>query len=681
MPTTNSVATRKTLQNNIATIEKELKNIKNSLDQLETKKKKKAGAFTSFTEVFAAQVMAYLIEKGEGFKEGVMSLNRFDLLLSQAYNVDVWYQIGWFFFKFFIACLCGAAVYYLTFQGIQGSLRPLLKWGKRKNLSRLFKLVLETFFFALPLVAFVLVEMSIFFMNEASPALRNLVISLTMGGIFLFLTWKLTYLMRHRHFPPSPLFPTETRYSDRFAFWIRGIALFYVMGGWVTEFAALIGVPDPGQKILLNSFGLGWIVCSLFLIQTLRRPVIIILAKNKAYPFLRSLAPIWSTLASALVIGLYILWVLDDSYFEPLFWPLLITLCGFPLAHCLYRELRRFRLHYVWKRRHEKVRSSLYNLLASHFYFNRGSKWVIYGGFSLFIFHTWGGEVLFFWQNLFGTKLAQQLIDASLVSLLAYTLVRAGDRVLSFYLAKNQMTDSIEADYLAARFRTILKIMRTLLRVGVCVPVILIILSTFNYDTTPILASVGIITAGLTFGAQSIVKDFLSGFLLILENSLVVGDQVEIDGKSGTVEDLTLRILRVRMDNGTLLTIPFGNISVIGNKSRYFAYTLFNITVGYKEDPDTIQQLLEKAYQTLRKAPLHGRKVLAPIEIRGIVDVTDYSMVFQARLKTAPGQQDSVKRAFNRVLKQVFDEAGISIPSPAYPIFEKGGPSLTNTGS
>lgn len=674
------VVTKKALQNHIVTIEKELKNIKDSLDKLETKKKKKKEGFLSFIEGFSLSIMAYLVDKGEGLKEGVLSLEKFSLLFFHVYTIDIWYKGGWFLFKFLIACLCGAAAYFLIFQGIRKFLNSLLKGEKQKTLPRFFHLIIEFFLFSLPLLAFALIETSVFFLNEANPILRNGAISLTVGCIFLWMTWYFTNLMVQYRFPFLTIFPTDRRFSGSFSFWVRGIILFYVIGGWGVELAALIGIPDTGQKVLLNIFGLGWTICILFLIQIIRRPFIVALSKNKKYPFWGSLAPLWPTLISGLAIGLYVFWTLDDgSYFEPFFWLILMTAYGIPLGHFLYRELRRLRLGYVWPRRHDKVLPPFYNLLASHLFFNRLSKWGIYGSIFFFIFEIWGFEFLFLTQDLFSTKLAQQIIEIVLVFSAAYVLMRIGDRVLDFYLGKKQTTDSIEADYIAARFRTILKILKTLLRVGIWIPVTLIILSVFNYDTTPLLASVGIITAGLTFGAQSIVKDFLSGFLLILEKSLVVGDQVEIDGKSGTVEDLTLRILRVRMDNGTLLTIPFGHISVIGNKSRYFAYTLLNISVGYKEDPDAIQQLLEKAYQILRKTPADSRKILAPLEIRGIIDVTDYSMVFQARLKTAPGQQDFVKRAFNRALKQIFDEAGVKIPSPAYPYMEKTSPSLTNT--
>ena len=100
----------------------------------------------------------------------------------------------------------------------------------------------------------------------------------------------------------------------------------------------------------------------------------------------------------------------------------------------------------------------------------------------------------------------------------------------------------------------------------------------------------------------------------------------------------------------------------------------------YDADPDRITALLEKAYQVTRRTPICGRKILSPIEVRGITEVNDYAFVVQARIKTAPGEQDMIRRAFNRILKNLFDEAGIRIPSPPTSVARPElSPSLTNT--
>jgi small-conductance mechanosensitive channel len=195
-----------------------------------------------------------------------------------------------------------------------------------------------------------------------------------------------------------------------------------------------------------------------------------------------------------------------------------------------------------------------------------------------------------------------------------------------------------------------------------------------------ILTSLGIFSVTLTFGVQSFVKDFVAGFCILFENSVMVGDQVDLDGRVGVVEWLSLRTIRIRADNGMLQTIPFGSITVIGNKSSGFVHTLINLSVAYDESPEKVAQLLEKTYQMLKNHPIYGRKILSTLEQRGIVEVTDYSTVFQARLKVAPGEQERMRRMFTMTLKKVCDEAGVKVPSPPYALQRSPkAPSLTMT--
>jgi len=126
------------------------------------------------------------------------------------------------------------------------------------------------------------------------------------------------------------------------------------------------------------------------------------------------------------------------------------------------------------------------------------------------------------------------------------------------------------------------------------------------------------------------------------------------------------------------LTIPFGSIVVIGNKNRLFSAVLMNISVGYGENLDRVQSLIEKAFTLVKRVPIFGRRIVGPLEIRGVNEVTSFSVIFQVKITTAPNMQDSIRRAFNRQLKQLFDEAGIVVPVPPYSA-SKAAPSLTNT--
>ena len=221
--------------------------------------------------------------------------------------------------------------------------------------------------------------------------------------------------------------------------------------------------------------------------------------------------------------------------------------------------------------------------------------------------------------------------------------------------------------------------LKTALRIVVWVPALSLIFTQFGeINITTWVASIGLAGFGVSFGIQNIVRDFVSGFFIIFENNLMVGDEVEIDQRSGKVEIINLRTLRIRADNGVLFTIPFGSITVIGNKNRQFSALLLNISVGYREDIDKVQNLVEKAFSMVKRTPLLGRRIMGPLEIRGVNEVTSYSIVFQVKIKTLPQNHDAIRRAFTKQLKNLFDEAGIIVPiAPHY--VGRAEPSLTNT--
>ena len=215
-------------------------------------------------------------------------------------------------------------------------------------------------------------------------------------------------------------------------------------------------------------------------------------------------------------------------------------------------------------------------------------------------------------------------------------------------------------------------IIRTIVNVLVGGPALIFMIShIFGVQLKEWAASVGVAGFGLTFGLQNIVRDFITGFFIIFENNL------DIDGRTGKVEAIAVRTVKIRSENGTLMTIPFGNIIVIGNRNKHFSAVLMNISVAYHEDLDKVQKLIEKAFYILKKNSPLKRYVLGNLEFRGVNEVTPYSVVLLAKIRTTPNCQDQVRRQFNRVLKELFDEANIKIPYPPN-IALNSTPSLTN---
>lgn len=597
---------------------------------------------------------------------------------------EEWLSWGLVTLKFVGALSAGFVINLLTQRSLREPFKLFTRWNRRlwqgrDVLQNVIQAISELFVSFLPLFTGALVQVSSFFLFEETPLLRNGMLSLIMGIFIWGSVWQIQKFLLSQPKKTFLLCYLSTEAQKSLVRKTQLLLFCVIVGGWVGELVTFAGVPEAAQKILMIGFGLGVVIAFFGVTQILKKPILKTLQTQQFQSF-TFLTFLWIGIWNSFALLFYGLFILDEQLLASFFWPIIITLLFLPLIPLLYRSFRRGRIVYLWRTRHTHRDRLLYRSLRVHGQMDRLSKILAYSIVGFCIIEIWEFHLFVWLRQIIGDKIYNQILDVLILFLATWTVLSLGDRLLRYYLERSPTTDNtIEDAYLQGRLRTLLRVARMLLRIAVWVTFILLLVSTFGYNVTSLITSLGIVSAALAFGLQSLVKDFVTGFFMLLDNSLMVGDQVEIDGKSGTVEDLSLRTLKIRADNGTLQTIPFGSITVIGNKSRYFAYTLINFTATYDADPEKVTQLLEKAYQTLKRTPSCSRKLLAA-EIRGITDVTDYAMVFQARLKTAPGQQDFIKRAYNKVLKQLCDESGVRIPTPPYH-GERSikMPSLTNT--
>jgi len=188
----------------------------------------------------------------------------------------------------------------------------------------------------------------------------------------------------------------------------------------------------------------------------------------------------------------------------------------------------------------------------------------------------------------------------------------------------------------------------------------LLIISILGYDTMPIISSLGFFSFAFTFGAQTLIKDVLSRFILILDNTIEIGDTVIVDELQGKIEELSLCTFKMRLDNGTLLTVKYGEIKQLGNKSRRYCYAILNISVNYETNIEKATQLIEQAYKNIKQSL--NNKILSPIEIRGIDKISGHEIVIQSRIQTIPRAENLIARAFNLEIKKLFDKEGIKMP-------------------
>jgi small conductance mechanosensitive channel len=184
-----------------------------------------------------------------------------------------------------------------------------------------------------------------------------------------------------------------------------------------------------------------------------------------------------------------------------------------------------------------------------------------------------------------------------------------------------------------------------------------------------LLAAAGLGGLAIGFGAQNLVKDLISGFFILLENSVRVGDVVEVAGVSGVVEEIELRTIKLRDLSGNLHVVPNGVIDKVKNMTKDYSYYVFNLGVAYREDMDEVMAVLKEIAAELQEDPAFGTDILAPLEMLGVDQFADSAVIIKCRIKTEPIKQWRIGREMNRRIKKTFDAKGIEIPFPHQTIY------------
>lgn len=214
------------------------------------------------------------------------------------------------------------------------------------------------------------------------------------------------------------------------------------------------------------------------------------------------------------------------------------------------------------------------------------------------------------------------------------------------------------------RINTLERVIVYALSVVVGVMVVMLVLSEFGISIAPLLATAGVAGLAVGFGAQSLVKDYFTGFVMLIENQIRVGDVVEVSGKAGVVQELTLRYVQLRDYEGAVHYVPNGTIVTVTNRSRGFAYAVMDTGIAYKEDIDLVYAVMRETAAELRADPEFATRVLEDLEISGVDQWADSAVMIKSRIKTIALEQWAVRREYLRRLKLAFDRHGIEIPFP-----------------
>lgn len=219
------------------------------------------------------------------------------------------------------------------------------------------------------------------------------------------------------------------------------------------------------------------------------------------------------------------------------------------------------------------------------------------------------------------------------------------------------------------RADTLTHVVRDVSRVVILAIGSMMILSEVGVDLKPLLAAAGLGGLAIGFGAQNLVKDVISGFFILLENSIRVGDVVEIAGVGGLVEEVKLRTITLRDLSGNVHVVPNGVVDKVKNMTKGYSYYLFDIGVAYREDVDEVMTVLKEIAAELQGDPGFSGDILESLEMLGVDQFADSAVIIKCRIKTQPLKQWRVGREMNRRIKKTFDARGIEIPFPHQTIY------------
>ena len=234
---------------------------------------------------------------------------------------------------------------------------------------------------------------------------------------------------------------------------------------------------------------------------------------------------------------------------------------------------------------------------------------------------------------------------------------------------RSHLTKGLDDREAIKRAETLGRVIRYLISVVVTLVGTMLVLSEMGISLAPILGAAGVVGLAVGFGAQSLVRDYFSGFFMLLENQIRQGDVVTLSGQTGTVEEITLRYIQLRDYAGNVYFIPNGQVTLVINMSRGFGNAVVDIGVAYREDVDQVMAVMHRVAAELREDPEFGPRILQDLEMAGVNEWANSAVMIRARLRCQAQEQFGVRREYLKRLKKAFDAEGIEIPFPHLTVY------------
>ncbi len=447
--------------------------------------------------------------------------------------------------------------------------------------------------------------------------------------------------------------------------WMRRLASVVVYGWLLCEVMRILGLPDAPYALLIDLVGVSVLGVAVAMVLRNRAPVRDRLRGAGAGRFRGRLADVWHVVAVAYLAVLFLVWAVSvENGFGYLAAASAWTVAAAAAARLadlgvlrLVDAATRWELRIDSRFPGAKARADRYVPILQKSL--RAAVWLCA---ALAVLEAWGAPALELLAAPVGERVLGGLVRIALALGLFLVLWEALCLMIESYLdARDEDGNPLGR---SGRARTLLPLMRRASAVVLLTAGGLTVASELGIDIAPLLAGVGIAGLAIGFGAQTLVKDVITGLFIVMENQVAVGEYVSVAGHSGTVEALSIRTIRLRDLSGTVHVVPFGEVGTVENLTRDFSYAVIDAGVGYSEDTDHVSEVLREIAAGMEQDESWRHRVIPPFEVFGVQELADSAVVVRCRFKTPPMHQWAVAREFRRRMKKRFDEIGIEIPFP-----------------
>ncbi len=456
--------------------------------------------------------------------------------------------------------------------------------------------------------------------------------------------------------------------------WVRRITTVGAFGFAVANVALLLGLYRPGYFALLRLVMLAVHLFVVVIILQCRRQVArAIRASDSSGSMIASmrnrLAGLWHYFAIALVLAVWAIWALNIRNGYSLLLQYFAGTVAVAVATRVVSIIvlgtidRVFRINPELVQRFPglEVRANRYLPLLRKIV----SGAIAAVGFVVLL-EVWGIDAMvWFYGGQIGNRLLSAVVTIGIAVLAAVAVWEIANALMDRQLARLTR----DGHYVrAARLRTFLPMLRTTLLGLIITVVALTALSEIGVNVAPLLAGAGIVGVAIGFGSQKLVQDVITGLFLLLENMVQVGDTVTVSGLTGTVENLSIRTIRLRAGDGAVHIVPFSAVTSITNSSRGVGNAAVSVNVGYDVDTDHASDLLKEIAAEMRNEPAFRNLIRSDLQLWGVDKVDGAMATIVGQIPCTDGGRWPVQREFNRRMKRRFQEAGIEIASPSQTI-------------